>query len=201
MGESWHWGAGVWLQPPSPWGDVAFTLWAVEFFSVLPPAALDAFSPTVEELGQHFISHPYASNLGLNKEEQSEKPLGKALFWSPSPALPGLGDTHVDHKTLLVPKSQFSPSSFCDNPCSDPMGRFYYFTPKVWFPPCISVSGMCHIWLKVELSLPEQLKFGLTPPWSTLQLAELIADMIFGCSFLGIFFFKSRLKTKTIFTR
>lgn len=117
-------------------------------------------------------SHPLPTHLGLNKGGQSEKPLGKALFWSRSSALPGLGDTPVDQKTLLVPKSQFSPSSFHDNTSSGPRGRFYYFIPKVWFPPCISVLEMCHLWLKVELSFPEQLKFGLIPPWSTLQLAE-----------------------------
>lgn len=106
---------------PIPWGDIAFTLWGVGFFSVLPPAALD-----VEELGRQFTSHPYTTHLGLNKGEQSEKPLGKALLWSPSPALPGLGDTH---KPLLVPKSQFSPSSSHGNPRSGPTGRFYYLSP------------------------------------------------------------------------
>lgn len=107
----------------------------------------------------------------------------------------------MDHKTLLIPKSQFSPSSFHDNSGSGPTGRFYYIIPKVWFPPCISVFEMCHIRLKVELSFPEQLKFGLIPPWSTVQLAEHIADVIFACSFLGVFFFKGDLKTKNIFTR
>lgn len=95
----------------------------------------------------------------------------------------------MDHKTLFVSKSQFSPSSFHDNPCSGPRGRFCNFIPKVQCPPCISVLGMCHIRLKVELSSPEQLEFGLVPPWSTLQVAEHIADVIFGCTSLGVFFF------------
>lgn len=72
-------------------------------------------------------------------------------------------------------------------------GQFYYFIPRSGFLPASLVLEMCHIQLKAELSLPELLKFGLIPPWSTLQLAEHIADVTFGCSFLGVFFFKSRL--------
>lgn len=94
------------LSTSSPQRYVAFALWGVEFFSVLPPAALDASLPTAAELGQHFTSDPHAPNLGLNKGERSQKLLSKALFRSPSPALLGLRGTHVNHKTLLPPKSQ-----------------------------------------------------------------------------------------------
>lgn len=91
------------LVTSSPQWYIAFALRGVVFFSVLPPAALDAFSLTVAGLDQHFTSHPHASNSVLNK--RSQKPLGKALFWSPSHALPGIGGTHVNNKTLLTPKS------------------------------------------------------------------------------------------------
>lgn len=45
---------------------VAFALRGVGFFqSILPPVALDSFSPTAAELGRNFASHPHASNSGL----------------------------------------------------------------------------------------------------------------------------------------
>ena len=93
------------LVTSSPQWYVGFALQGVGFFSVLPPAALGAFSPTAAELGQHFTSHPHPSNVGINKGERSQKSLSKALFRSPSPALLGLGDTRVNHKTVLTPES------------------------------------------------------------------------------------------------
>lgn len=104
--ESWHVApAATTLVTSSPQWYIAFALWGVGFFSVLTPAALDAFSLTVAGLDQYFTSHPHASNSVLNKDKRSQKPLSKVLFWSPSHALPGIGGTHVNHKTLLTPKS------------------------------------------------------------------------------------------------
>lgn len=166
----------------SPQWYVPFALQGVGVFGILPPAVLDVFSLTVAELGQRFTSHPHTSDSGLKKEELNQKPLSKALYQSPSPALPGLRGTCVNHKTLPSPESwtfftfQLSWQSMLRS------HRQVLGFPSPGLVSSLCALGTCHLWLKVELNLPGQLKFGSVALWSTLQLAQHVVDIILGCA-------------------